>query len=471
MLRDLPPQVNGLALGIGGLGILWRDVVTIYGFDQTWNSPTTVPGILSHSFAYVCHTVTSLILMLYTAKALVHSEIFLMELRSFPKSASLATGPMALATVCTSLVRISPLASQVFWMLALLLHLTCGAFYLVGIYQRVAFKKLENSLDTNNADKSGADQIVRRTSDWTPYSVYSQNETSKPKFVKVLETSSPWNPAAFPPTVGIAALGSCSTGIGFPIIALATLLMGVVWAITILALIVFQTVRSKALDQEARLAILCAPYALCGAAFWAVRRQLDISEESAEYVMGDVLYLFLNAMALLLYLVVLATVPMLWRRGAIAAPGSAAFTFPTVIVATCLVRSSDNPSLDPLLGQQVTQAIAWIASIIATTVVFGVIGQFVFYFYKKWTTSKTSGVPSGESDSGQKSKELKPVADQMSKELGLQESEMKEDGQQSDRSTTDSTQPEHSHDTEQVAIGFHSDKVHSDKVHCSCIGW
>lgn len=410
MLSDLPPQVNGLALGIGGLGILWRDVVTIYGFEKTWNSPNTVPGILSHSFAYLCHTVTALILMAYIAKALVHRELFLVEIRSFQKAATLATGPMALATVCTSLVRLSVAASQVVWLLALILHLICGAFYLVGVYQRTAFTKLEN-VDGSNPNTSSSDTVARKTSDWTPSSPCQYSKTTPPKFVKVLETSSPWNPAAFPPTVGVAALGSCSTGIGFPVIALATLLIGVGWAIIILALVVFQKLKSKSSDTKARDAILCAPYALCGAAFWAVRRQFEVEEGGTEDVMSNALYTFLNVMTPLLYLVVLSMAPMLWRRGEVAAPGCAAFTFPTVIVATCLVRSSDNPGLGPPLGQQVTQAIAWFACIIATIVVFVAIGLFVLYFQRGRLTSENIGSDSKVSDSGQFSKELEQVAD------------------------------------------------------------
>jgi hypothetical protein len=423
MLSHLPTQVNGLALGIGGLGILWRDVVTIYGFEKTWNSPNTVPGILSHSFAYLCHTATAFILMSYAAKAFVHRELFWVEMRSFPKVASLATGPMALATVCTSLVRVSVAASQVVWLLALVLHLTCGAFYLVGIYQRTAFTKLENLDESSPKSEVSDDAVVRRTSDWTPHSPCQLDKTTPPKFVKVVETSSPWNPAAFPPTVGIAALGSCSTGIGFPIIALATLLIGVGWAIIILSLIVFQTLKSKSVDKQARAVILCAPYALCGAAFWAVRRQFEIEEAGPEDAMSNTLYVFLNVMALLLYLVVLSMAPLLWRQGEVAAPGCAAFTFPTVIVATCLVRSSDNPSLDPPLGHQVTQAIAWVACIIATIVVFGAIGQFVLYFRRMRPASENIGANSKVSDSGQISEEPKQVADK-SEPFELQDDEL-----------------------------------------------
>lgn len=391
-LEYLPPQVNGLALGIGGLGILWRDVVTLYEYDETWNTPSTFPGYASHIFAYLCHLTTLSLVLLYIAKAIVHRRMFFMELRAFAKVGAVSTGPMALATVCTSLVRLSLLASQILWIVALSLHIGCTVFFLAGISQSVGMQRIAE--DAKAEPDSVGSGIHRKTSDWSP-------STNKParncSYVRTRDTSSPWNAAAFPPTVGVAALGSCSTGIEFPIIALTTLIVGVFWAILILTCIFVQHLKSKSVDKEARAAILCAPYALCGAACWAVRRQFDIEKESDVHVAFNAMFIFLNIMALLLYVVVLSLSPLLWLKGSVAAPGSAAFTFPSVIVATCLVRSGSYP-INPPLGEEVTRAIAWPATVVATLVVVFVIFQFVRLYLERVCLESSTPQPPTDSN-------------------------------------------------------------------------
>lgn len=379
-LAKLPPQVLGASLGLGGLGILWRDVTTIYAYDATWNTPTTWCGFASHGLAYLCHSIVAMSLVAYATKAAVHRNLLIAELRSSPKCATLATGPMALATVCTSMVRVSPLIACILWIVAFTLHLVCGAFYLRSVCKQCGGEAQPESLEPGT---------IRRTiSDWT--SSQQSSKDSRQGKPPNTQDGSPWTPAAFPPTVGIAALASCATGIEFPEIAAFSVILGVCWSVPVLFLVLIHAVRTKGFEvSQARTAIICAPFALCTAALWTVRKAYAEEEAESEVAstLANSVFQFLYIMAILLYFVFLAYAPFLWRYNAARAPGSAAFTFPTVIFAIAMVRSHE---FNPLLGKRATQILAYVASIIATGVVLCVTFQFAVLLRGLWTSAAPS---------------------------------------------------------------------------------
>jgi len=365
VLAKLPPQVLGASLGLGGLGILWRDITTIYEFDGTWNAPTSWCGFASHGFAYLCHSIVAVSLVAYATKAALHRNVFIAELRSSPKCAALATGPMALATVCTSMVRVFPLIACILWIVAFTLHLVCSVFYLLSVCEQCGGEAQPKSLEPG--------EIPRTLSDWTSS---RQSKTSRQGKLPSTQDGSPWTPAAFPPTVGIAALASCATNIQTPEIAAFSLVVGVCWAVPVLVLVLIHAVRTKGFEvSQARTAIICAPFALCTAGLCTMRKVYAKEEAESEFAatIADSVFQFLYIMAILLYFVFLAYAPFLWRYHAVCAPGSAAFTFPTVIFATAMVRSHE---FNPLLGTMATQILAYISSIIATLVVLYVTFQF-----------------------------------------------------------------------------------------------
>ncbi|CAK0873798.1 unnamed protein product [Prorocentrum cordatum] len=410
-LAKLPPQVLGVSLGVGGLGILWRDITTIYEYDDTWNSPTNWFGFASHAFAYLCHSIVAISLVAYATKAAVHWNIFLAELWSSPKCATLATGPMALATVCTSTMRVFPLIACILWFVALTLHLVCGVFYIRSVLEKCRGEaQLEpkesgqvmrtisdwtSSRQSNGSrpeeampESQNSGQIIRTTSDWTSS---RQSNTSLPGKLPTTQDGSAWTPAAFPPTVGIAALASCSTGIETREIAAFSFVVGVCWAMPVLVMVLVHAVGAKGLEvSQARTAIICAPFALCTAALWCVRNAYAKEEAESEVVSAFVhsLFQFLYVMSIVLYLVFLAYAPLLWSHRAVRAPGSAAFTFPTVIFATAMVRSHE---FDPLLGKAGTQILAYAASAIATVVVLCVVFQFAVLLRGLWRDAASGG--------------------------------------------------------------------------------
>jgi len=367
-LQHLPPPLNGLALGIGGVGILWRDIATLYGIDTAWNSPDIWPRVIAHAFAYLCHTVTALFLLAYASKAIFHWSVFWSELKVCSKVASISSGPMALATVSTSLVRANKELAQVTWIVALVLHMCCTIFFLASAFQPVGKHGHPMGSFESSCVGGHSDAPENTTSDSSCTTLANHDSV---KTVSEADSSSPWNPSAFPPTVGIAALASCSTGIDFSDIAEATFFIGCCWAVIILLRIVVQTWTTRGFELHSRTAILAAPFALCSAALWTVS---GIRENGLmTHAMFDLLFYFLHVTSLLLAFVVLAHAPYFYRQGAIRAPASAALTFPTVIVAISLVRST---SFEPPLGYRITQAISWIASLLATLTVFVVFGQY-----------------------------------------------------------------------------------------------
>jgi tellurite resistance protein TehA-like permease len=160
-------------------------------------------------------------------------------------------------------------------------------------------------------------------------------------------------------------------------------------------MVLINAVRTKGFEvSQARTAIICAPFALCTAALWTVRKAYAKEEAESEIAstLANAVFQFLYVMAILLYFVFLAYAPFLLRYNAARAPGSAAFTFPTVIFATAMVRSHE---FNPLLGKMATQILAYIASIIATSVVLCVTFQFAVLLRGLWMSAASSNSTPG----------------------------------------------------------------------------
>ena len=87
------PAFCGLALGIGGQAILWRDLTTLYELSTAAQDVADVYG-------YLCHVITLGLLVTMIATWLLKKD--LVEL-SVAELAALSTGPMALATTTNSL--------------------------------------------------------------------------------------------------------------------------------------------------------------------------------------------------------------------------------------------------------------------------------------------------------------------------------------------------------------------------------
>jgi hypothetical protein len=110
----------GLALGIGGQSILWRDLVVMYSLSETVQDVANVYG-------YGCHVITTFLLVIMCATWLVKQD--LLEL-NVAELATLSTGPMALATTTNSWTKIQFGVSQTIWIVALVSHVIVTVLYL-----------------------------------------------------------------------------------------------------------------------------------------------------------------------------------------------------------------------------------------------------------------------------------------------------------------------------------------------------
>lgn len=320
------PAFCGLALGIGGQAILWRDLTTLYELSTAAQDVADVYG-------YLCHVITLGLLVTMLATWLRKKD--LVEL-SVSELAALSTGPMALATTTNSLSKMQHGVSQFTWFAALISHVI-----ITGLYIR-AILCLEDPFGEQG----------RRV--WC-------------------------RPAVFPPTVGIAAMASVSKPIGMPEIAVVTEGMGVVWALLLVFPVLAVAYQEGGFQHNMpQTAILCAPFALCGAGFWAVSQQYspDATKEWA------FLFHLLYFSAIVCYLVVLVQMPSMLSQGVSEPPLAAALTFPFTIVGTAMVRA--HTSLEPpAAGHLFSQIFAVFAACASVLVVWTVAARYLAHYLLK----------------------------------------------------------------------------------------
>ena len=166
---------------------------------------------------------------------------------------------------------------------------------------------------------------------------------------------------------------------GMPEIAVVTEGMGVVWALLLVFPVLAVAYQEGGFQHNMpQTAILCAPFALCGAGFWAVSQQYspDTTKEWA------FLFHLLYFSAIVCYLVVLVQMPSMLSQGVSEPPFAAALTFPFTIVGTAMVRA--HTSLEPpAAGHLFSQIFAVFAACASVLVVWTVAARYLAHYLLK----------------------------------------------------------------------------------------
>jgi len=159
--------------------------------------------------------------------------------------------------------------------------------------------------------------------------------------------------------------------------AMVTLVIGIIWALLlILPVLHIIYVEGGFQTKMAPTAILCAPFALCGAGYWAVSMQYPAGDMDGWEWCFHLCYFG----TILFYLVVLSQMPtMVMEGGVFAPPLAAALTFPFTIVATSLVRAHTSRE-EPALGRDFSQLFAIFAAVASVLVVWTVAVRYAIKY-------------------------------------------------------------------------------------------
>lgn len=303
-LMLMPTPIAGLALGIASLGLAWENVLI----------HTQAPQI-------GCALLAGSLLLLLTAKFVMHPRLLIEDLRHPVVGSVVPTYTMAMMVICLSVKTISESLAIFIWLVAVGLH---GVFLVTFCFYRLKQISLSHLI-----------------------------------------------PSWFVPPVGIIVAAVCCPTSQCQPIALFLFWFGLVCYGVLLPIMLYRLIFSEDIPDPAKptLAILAAPASLSLAGYLSI-----ITEPS------PIIVALLLGIALLMTVLIYFSFVHLLRLPF--SPAYAAFTFPMVIGATALYKASQqcvNWGIATHYSHQLT-LLANIELAVATAMVFYVSLRYVNFF-------------------------------------------------------------------------------------------
>lgn len=304
-LAAVPTPMAGLALGIASLGWSWETLVDLHHYSQ-WTGAA----------------IASVLLLILSAKFLLHSDLLRQDLAHPVVGSVVPTFAMALMVVSNSLSYASALAGDLLWSFAVLLHIS----FLVGfIYHRSKHFSLCHMV-----------------------------------------------PSWFIPPIGIVVADvSFSGNIHLAWVAHAALIFGMLSYAIMLPMMIYRLIFTEQIPDAAKptLAILAAPASLSLAGY------LTVIEQPSPVIVG-LLFGIGVLMTSIIYLCFFKLMRLPFS------PGYAAFTFPMVIGATALFKMSVWMESVGMAAEYVQQinALAEFELLVATVVVSYVCLRYLHFY-------------------------------------------------------------------------------------------
>ncbi|MGR3042361.1 TDT family transporter [Vibrio vulnificus] len=307
-----PTPMAGLALGIASLGWSWENLATLNGYGQ-WISAAIASGLL----------------VILAIKFLFHRHLLQQDLAHPVVGSVVPTFAMGTMVVSNSLGHFFPVAGDVLWLVAVVLHIV---FLVSFLYHRAQNFELHHMVPS-----------------WFV----------PPVGIIVADVSFSGNPALAP-------------------IALGALVFGMVAYAVMLPLMIYRFMFTHEVPDAAKptMAIMAAPASLSLAGYLTVTAQPS----------PVIIALLFGIAVLMTAIIYLAFVKLLRLPFS---PGYAAFTFPMVIGATALFKMANWMQQAGLSGHYVEQVrmLAGVELLVATIVVGYVAVQ---YFYNLVVLPKRS---------------------------------------------------------------------------------
>ena len=313
-----PTPMGGLALVIASLGWAWENMFNVNGAAQ-----------------YTGAAIASVLLLILGLKFLLHPQLLKADLAHPVVGSVVPTFAMATLVVSNSLGHVNPLAGDVLWVGAFLLHL---GFLLSFIIHRVREFKIEHMV-----------------------------------------------PSWFVPPVGIIVADVAFSGNpALMFLAQGALYFGMLMYTVMLPIMIYRIIFAEQIPDAAQptLAILAAPASLSLAGYFTM-----VTQPSPVIIGG------LFGIAILMTLIIYTAFFKLLRRRF--CPGFAAFTFPMVIGATALFKLADwmlTMNVDMQFINQI-HYLAVFELLVASAVVGYVAIRYTHYFNplaSKWLEYKTN---------------------------------------------------------------------------------
>lgn len=304
-LPSVPSPVAGLALGIASLGWAWENVFNLSGLAQ-----------------YSGATIASVFLLILLLKFFLHPQLLKEDLSHPVVGSVLPTFAMCTLIISNSLGQFYPVAGDLLWMLALLLHLV---FLSIFVYHRVKKFKIQHMV-----------------------------------------------PSWFVPPVGIIVADvSFSGNPELIIFAKLALYFGITAYAVMLPIMIYRIIFEPHIPYAAQptIAILAAPASLSLAGY------LNIISTPSPIIVA----LLFGIATLMTFIIYVAFFKLLRRPFC---PGYAAFTFPMVIGATALFKLSKwmiTMNIDLRFINQI-EYLALVEIIIASMVVSLVFFHYLLHF-------------------------------------------------------------------------------------------
>ncbi|EHK8984735.1 TDT family transporter [Vibrio vulnificus] len=307
-----PTPMAGLALGIASLGWSWENLATLNGYGQ-WISAAIASGLL----------------VILAIKFLFHRHLLQQDLAHPVVGSVVPTFAMGMMVVSNSLGHFFPVAGDVLWLVAVVLHIV---FLVSFLYHRAQNFELHHMVPS-----------------WFV----------PPVGIIVADVSFSGNPALAP-------------------IAHGALVFGMVAYAVMLPLMIYRFMFTHEVPDAAKptMAIMAAPASLSLAGYLTVTAQPS----------PVIIALLFGIAVLMTAIIYLAFVKLLRLPFS---PGYAAFTFPMVIGATALFKMANWMQQAGLSGHYVEQVrmLAGVELLVATVVVGYVAVQ---YFYNLVVLPKRS---------------------------------------------------------------------------------
>ncbi|WP_411752398.1 TDT family transporter [Serratia sp. (in: enterobacteria)] len=303
-VRGLPTPVAGLALGIASLGWCLENALPLHGIGQ--NTGALIAAVL---------------LCVIAARFILHPDTLAQDLKHPVMGSIIPTFAMAAMVVSKALGHFLPLAGQILWVGAVLIHLTALTFF---IYHRAQQPNLHHMV-----------------------------------------------PSWFIPPVGIIVADVSCPADAYTEFALILLAMGMVSYLLMLPIMIYRLMFRSEVPDAAKptIAIMAAPASLSLAGY------LTVVKEPSMLICAVLL-----GVALLMTIVIYCAFFRLMRLPF--SPGYAAFTFPMAIGATALYKMANLLSSYPQAAEYAHQLymMATAEAVVASLVISYVSVLFIHHY-------------------------------------------------------------------------------------------
>lgn len=303
-IRGVPTPVAGLALGIASIGWCLENVLPLQGAGQIMGA-----------------VIAALLLAMMSARFVLHPDTLKTDLKHPVLGSIVPTFSMAAMVVSKALGKVAPLAGEIMWLGAVVVHLIALAFF-----------------------------VWYRARDWKMHLMV---------------------PSWFVPPVGIVVADVTCPGHAYTELALVLLATGMISYLLMLPVMIYRLMFVHDIPDAAKptIAIMAAPASLSLAGY------LTVVEEPSMLICA-----ILFGIALMMTLVIYLAFFRLMRLPF--SPGYAAFTFPMAIGASALYKMTDIVSQYPQVSSYAgpLHILATAEAIIATVIIAYVSLRFLLYY-------------------------------------------------------------------------------------------